>query len=203
MRKEQEQQQGQMDSFTGILNDSNPATYSSLHSSVRIDTNTSSTTTNIIFITTGYDQVIKFSDPLNGTCTRTIPYPESHINCMSLSTDKKHLAVGSNPNARIFDVGKVGINTPTIVYQGHKGNITGIGCQQDFKWIFTVSEDKRIKIWDTRSPKAQRDYVNSSPINSAVLHPNQGEIYTVDQKGSLKIWDLVSDCCTQELVILI
>lgn len=158
-----------------------------------------SKTPNIIFVTTGYDQVIKFWNPLNGSCTRTIPYPESHINCMSLSANKKHLAVGSNPNARIFDV-KAGINTPTIVYQGHRGNITGIGCQHDFKWIFTAGEDKRIKIWDTRSPKAQRDYVNSCPINSAVLHPNQGEIYTVDQKGSLKIWDLVSDCCTQELV---
>lgn len=163
--------------------------------SVVIDSNT----TNIVFITTGYDQVIKFWDPLNGNCIRTIPYPESHINCMSLSRDKLHLVVGSNPNARIFDVNGQ-VNTPTMVYQGHKGNITGIGCQRDFKWIFTASEDKRIKIWDTRSPKPQREYINSCSINAAVLHPNQGEIYTVDQKGSLKIWDLVSDCCTQELV---
>ncbi len=129
MRKEQEQQQGQMDSFTGILDDSNPTPYSSLHSSVRIDTNatsssSSSTTTNIIFITTGYDQVIKFWESIERYLHSYNPISRIPYQLYVTISGKKHLAVGSNPNARIFDVGRVGINTPTIVYQGHKGNIT-------------------------------------------------------------------------------
>ena len=158
-----------------------------------------SLSSDIIFVTTGYDQVIKFWDPLSGICTRTITYPESHINCMALSTDKQHLLVGSNPNARIYDI-QADAKTPTLVYQGHSGNVTAVGMHRDFRWLFTVSEDRTIRIWDVRCAKAQREYQNSSPINDACLHPNQGEIYTVDQRGSLKIWDLVNDSCMQELV---
>ena len=158
---------------------------------------------NVLFLTSGYDQVIKFWDPLSATCTRTIPYPESHVNTMALSSDKKYLLVGSNPNCRVFDVAKPGgnsANTPVLVYQGHTGNVTAVGAQRDFKWIFTGSEDKKIKIWDTKHPRCRREYLNNSPINYALLHPNQGEIWSIDQRGSLKIWDLVSDTCTQELI---
>jgi G protein beta subunit-like protein len=33
-----------------------------------------------------------------------------------------------------------------------------------------------------------------------VIHPNQGELISCDQAGSVKIWDLGENICTHELV---
>jgi len=33
-----------------------------------------------------------------------------------------------------------------------------------------------------------------------VIHPNQGELVSCDQDGSVKVWDLAENTCTHELV---
>jgi G protein beta subunit-like protein len=33
-----------------------------------------------------------------------------------------------------------------------------------------------------------------------MIHPNQGELITGDQSGSIKIWDLTENSCTHELI---
>lgn len=48
----------------------------------------------------------------------------------------------------------------------------------------------------------QRDYYHGSPVNDVVVHPNQGELISCDQNGSVKIWDLGENSCTHELVCL-
>lgn len=37
-------------------------------------------------------------------------------------------------------------------------------------------------------------------VNDVVIHPNQGELISCDQLGSVKIWDLGENTCTHELV---
>lgn len=46
----------------------------------------------------------------------------------------------------------------------------------------------------------QRNYHHDAPVNDAVIHPNQGELISCDQAGSVKIWDLGENICTHELV---
>jgi WD40 repeat protein len=46
----------------------------------------------------------------------------------------------------------------------------------------------------------QREYYHNSPVNDVVVHPNQGELISCDQNGSVKIWDLGENSCTHELV---
>ena len=66
----------------------------------------------------------------------------------------------------------------------------------------TASEDGTIKIFDVRSPGIQRDYTpdSKSPINSVIIHPNQGELVSCDQNGSIRLWDLGENSCTHELL---
>lgn len=40
----------------------------------------------------------------------------------------------------------------------------------------------------------------AAPVNDVVIHPNQGELISCDQAGSVKIWDLGENTCTHELV---
>ena len=64
---------------------------------------------------------------------------------------------------------------------------------------------------------AQRSYDNSAPgmrgltvdifrcnvylsVNDICIHPNQGEVISCDQAGSIKQWDLSDNICSHELV---
>ena len=48
--------------------------------------------------------------------------------------------------------------------------------------------------------QVQRNYHHDAAVNDAVIHPNQGELISCDQAGSVKIWDLGENVCTHELV---
>lgn len=150
-------------------------------------------------ISTGYDQTIRFWNPLTADCFRTIPHPDSQINAMSLSADQNYLAAAGNPTCKIFDI-NAQVATPIITFTGHKGNVTSIGSSFAFDWLFTCSEDCTIKIWDRKNPSAVKSFKNSSSINKAALHTNQAEIFTVDQAGSLRIWDVIGESCLHELI---
>ena len=52
----------------------------------------------------------------------------------------------------------------------------------------------------SRTSQVQRNYHHEAPVNDAVIHPNQGELISCDQAGSVKIWDLGENVCTHELV---
>lgn len=64
----------------------------------------------------------------------------------------------------------------------------------------TSSEDHSLKIWDTRTSHIQRNYDHKAAVNEVVIHPNQGELVSCDQDGSVKVWDLAENSCTHELV---
>lgn len=54
---------------------------------------------------------------------------------------------------------------------------------------------------DTRTGQVQRTYKHEGTmVNDVVIHPNQGELISCDQLGSVKIWDLGENTCTHELV---
>lgn len=42
--------------------------------------------------------------------------------------------------------------------------------------MFSGSEDGTVKIWDMRAPGFVREFLSRAPVNTVVLHPNQGEL---------------------------
>lgn len=67
--------------------------------------------------------------------------------------------------------------------------------QEDGRFMFTGSEDCRVRIWDLNSsqPVCKRMFDCLAPVNSVCLHPNQVEIAICTSAGSLYIWDIKSD----------
>lgn len=121
------------------------------------------------------------------------------VNRLQITPDKQYLAVTGNPHVRLFEINA---NNPTPIsnFEGHTGNVTAVGFQKDSKWMYTASEDGTVKIWDLRAPGCQRNYESKTPINSACLNPNQGEIISGDQDGNIRVWDLTANACSYELV---
>jgi len=148
--------------------------------------------------TAGYDHTIRFWEALSGICSRTIQHPDSQVNRLCISPDKRTLAAAGHHTVKVFDIRSTN-PAPTHVFEGHAGNVTGIAFHCDGKWMVTSSEDGTVKIWDTRTGAIRRSYNHGSPVNDVVIHPNQGEIISCDRAGSIRLWDLAENTCAHQL----
>lgn len=182
-------------------------------------------TLSVILVTAGYDHTIRFWEAWSGVCSRTVQHPDSQVNRLSISPDKRFLAAAANTHVRLYDCSQGGMGAgsvsgtgtagaaaaataaahghggnPIATLDGHHGNVTAIAWHCDAKWLVTGSEDGTLKIWDTRTSRAQRIYDHSAPVNDVVVHPNQGELISCDQAGAVKVWDLSVNKCSHELV---
>ncbi|CBQ73445.1 related to LST8-required for transport of permeases from the golgi to the plasma membrane [Sporisorium reilianum SRZ2] len=181
----------------------------------------------VLLVTAGYDHTIRFWEAWSGICSRTIQHPDSQVNRLSISPDKRFLAAAANTRIRLYDcsiaspssiaaanaaagggsgAGGSGSNNigapaqPIATLEGHTGNVTGIAWHCDMQWLVSGGEDGLLKIWDLRTSRATRIYDHRGPVNDVVVHPNQGELVSCDQNGSVKVWDLGQNGCSHELV---
>lgn len=147
----------------------------------------------------GYDHTIRFWEALSGICSRTIQHPESQVNRLCITPDKKYLAAAGRHVVRLYDIKSSNPNA-IMQFDGHTNNITAVAFHCETKWMVTSSEDCTVKVWDTRTAHIQRNYNHSNPVNDVVIHPNQGEIVSADRGGNVRVYDLGSDKCTHQLI---
>lgn len=153
----------------------------------------------VLLCSAGYDHTIRFWEAPTGLCYRTLQHPDSQVNHMHITADRKCLVAAGNPTVRTFDI-QSNQTAATTTYDGHTSNVTAVGFQKDSQWIYSASEDGTIKLWDLRAAGCQREYESGSPINSVALHPNQVEIISGDRDGNIRVWDLNQNTCSAELV---
>lgn len=180
----------------------------------------------VLLVTAGYDHTIRFWEAWSGICSRTLQHPDSQVNRLAISPDKRWLASCGVGVVRLYDcrsaisgVGAAGgatagqggqgqqganpaggITQPVATFEGHQGCVTCVAWHCESKWLVSGGEDGTLRIWDTRSPRPQRLYDHRSAVNDVVVHPNQGELVSCDQGGSVKVWDLGENGCSHELV---
>jgi G protein beta subunit-like protein len=155
--------------------------------------------TDVILATASYDNTIRFWEALSGFCYRTIQHPDSQVNRLVISPDRRFLAAAGNPRIRLYDINSAN-PSPVMTLEGHTSNVTGLAFNMATSWMASSSEDGTIKVWDMRTGSIHCDYDHKSPVNDICAHPNQTEIISGDQNGSMKIWDLVGNTCTHELI---
>ncbi|KAI0394626.1 WD repeat-containing protein pop3 [Xylariaceae sp. FL0594] len=153
----------------------------------------------VILCTAGYDHTIRFWEALSGICSRTIQHPDSQVNRLCISPDKRFLAAAGHHSVKLFDIKSTNPN-PLLTFEGHTGNVTGVAFHCEGKWMVTSSEDGTVKVWETRSGTIQRSYNHGSAANDVVIHPNQGEIISCDRGGSVRVWDLAENNCSHQLI---
>jgi G protein beta subunit-like protein len=52
-------------------------------------------------------------------------------------------------HVRIYEI-QTSHPNPIATFDAHTGNVTGLGFQNECRWMATGSEDGTIKIWDMR-----------------------------------------------------
>ncbi|KAF7508274.1 hypothetical protein GJ744_009419 [Endocarpon pusillum] len=153
----------------------------------------------VILCTAGYDHNIRFWEALSGICSRTIQHPESQVNRLCITPNKRYLAAAGRHVVRLYDIASTNPN-PVMTFEGHSNNITGVAFHCEGKWMVTSSEDCTVRVWDTRSGTQQRNYTHLNPVNDVVIHPNQGELISADRGGNIRVWDLGENRCTHQLI---
>lgn len=168
------------------------------------------------FLIAGYDHTIRYSsytslsnltkltlgsfwEALSGICSRTIPHPDSQVNRLCISPDKRYLAAAGHHTVKLYDI-KSSNPAAILTFEGHTNNVTGVAFHCEGKWMVTSSEDGTVKIWDVRTGSVQRNYNHGSPVNDVVIHPNQGELISCDRAGTVRVWDLGENKCSHQLI---
>ncbi|KAF8516921.1 WD40 repeat-like protein [Hysterangium stoloniferum] len=129
----------------------------------------------VVLVTGSYDHEIRFWEAWSGICSRTIPRSgeTGQVNRLSISPDKRYLAAAIHKKVNIYDIGS-SASTPVVTFEGHTANVTSLCFHSGGKWLVTG-------------------------MNDICIHPNQGELISCDQAGSIKQWDLTENVCTLEL----
>ncbi|RLN38781.1 hypothetical protein C2845_PM01G32270 [Panicum miliaceum] len=140
----------------------------------------------VILATASYDHTIRFWEAKSGRCYRKIQYPDSQVNRLEITPDKRFLAPAGNPHIRLFDVNS---NSPQPVC---------ICLQQQPLW--TIISFSIFNQNAGRTATCQREYESRAAVNTVVLHPNQKELISGDQNGNIRVWDLAANSCNCELV---
>ncbi|XP_063239155.1 target of rapamycin complex subunit lst8 isoform X1 [Bacillus rossius redtenbacheri] len=148
----------------------------------------------VILATGGYDHTIKLWQAHTGVCQRTMQHTDCQVNALEITPDKQLIAAASYQRIRMYDLGSSN-PSPVINYEGVTRNVTGVGFQEEGKWMYTGGEDCSARIWDLRSRnlQCQRIFQVSAPVNCVCLHPNQAELVVGDQSGVIHLWDLKTD----------
>ncbi|KAF8636705.1 hypothetical protein AX17_003509 [Amanita inopinata Kibby_2008] len=154
----------------------------------------------VVLVTGSYDHEIRFWEAWSGICSRTITRTgeSGQVNRLAISPDKRLLAAAIHKKVNIYEINSTS-SDPVATFEGHAMNITSVSFHSEGKWLVTGSEDGTIRTWDLRNPHTHKTYDNGSPVNDVCIHPNQGELISCDQAGSIKQWDLSDNICSHEL----
>lgn len=150
--------------------------------------------TSVILCTSSYDMTIKFWEATSALCCHTINIQESQVNRLAITHKAPlHLAAATFRDIKLYHLAS-STQTPLVgTFQGHKGNVLGILFDDEDDVMITCSEDKTIKIWDTRRFKLMKDIVCESIVNSIALFPDQVLLFSGEESGSLCVWNIEKD----------
>ncbi|EKX54172.1 hypothetical protein GUITHDRAFT_63812 [Guillardia theta CCMP2712] len=154
---------------------------------------------NVFLITGGYDHSIKLWDVHNGACARTLQFPDSHINLLRVSPNKKWLAVAAHPLIRIYKT-DFASNGHLSELMGHTKNVTSVVFDSFGTGLYSCGEDCLVKFWDLRQGKSVIDFSHAAPCSSLALHPCQHIVVSGDNDGHIRIWDVRARKCLREMV---
>ncbi len=109
----------------------------------------------------------------------------------ALSPDGGTLAVGSGKNVELWETSRR--QKLKTIPTGHAGDIKAIAFSADGKMLATGSDDKTVKLWDTKTWNELASLSgldrNASSIKCVAFSPDGGTLAVCSEYGSLKLWD--------------
>ena len=144
----------------------------------------------------GYDFTIRLWQVSNGACAKVCQHPESHVNALAITPDRRTIASAGYQGIRLYDVVGTG-QTPTNRFDRLPKNVTCVGFNKSGQWMYSGGEDGFARIFDLRirpgTASGGQCCLNvERPVMSMALHPTRPEIFVGVQTGSIHSMDLRS-----------
>ena len=136
----------------------------------------------VILVTGGFDSQIKFWEALTRLTSKTIPFPESHLNCLDISADKHFLVGCGNSVIKLFDTKST---TKPLVTLEHPGNVVS---NYFFGPGLLSCSEQDLRLFDLRSNNTPKIIPHNEMLNHMVVHKNF--VVAADQIGQIVMWDI-------------
>jgi WD40 repeat protein len=135
----------------------------------------------------------------DGMCLCCVQFPDSPINLLRISPDRRLLAVAGNPHVRMY---RTDAQSPghSLQLEGHTSAVTSLVFGPDRTSLYTGCEDKTVKIWDIRTGHCLCTLKCATPVNCVCLHPSLPLLVSGELSGSLCIWDVNAKQKLREVV---
>ncbi|CAG7877247.1 unnamed protein product [Brassica rapa] len=126
----------------------------------------------VVLATASYDHTIRFWEAESGRCYRTIQYPDSHVNRLEITPDKRHLAAACNPHIRLFDVNSNSPQPTELISGDQNGNI---------------------RVWDLRANSCSCELVPEvdTPVRSLTVMWDGTMVVAANNRGTCYVWRLL------------
>jgi serine/threonine protein kinase/WD40 repeat protein len=110
------------------------------------------------------------------------------VTSLMFSADSQRLISSSTDNTiRIWDINS---RFTTRILKGHQSEVFFVSLTSDETRVVSAGKDKRILEWDLNVPlSAYRERLLAEPVREMVFSADSRLFYTVNDKGSVGIWD--------------
>jgi len=170
-----------------------------------------------VVLTTSLDGSARLWNTANGACLRgfrhKVPVCEG-----SFSRDEKSIITRCDRTVQIWDVQTQKCQR-RLVFEGADNNgyawdaqtqvFLKISSQEVLVGHAVLSPTRKFALttsghvatlWDTGSGKVVQEFSHDDPVTSSVFGPSDGIILTTSCAGMVKIWDVKTGCCVQDLL---
>jgi WD40 repeat protein len=110
------------------------------------------------------------------------------VSSLTFSANSQRLISSSTDNTiRIWDMNS---RATTRILKGHQSEVFSALLTSNESRAVSAGKDKRILEWDLNAPPPLfRDHVLAEPVREVVFSPDSQLFYTIDDSGSVGIWD--------------
>eukprot|EP00049_Salpingoeca_infusionum_P017618 m.353708 g.353708 ORF g.353708 m.353708 type:complete len:339 (-) comp16826_c0_seq1:2222-3238(-) len=154
-----------------------------------------------LVVTGGLEDTIRLWRLDTGATRHTFSHPNSHVNSVNISKDKRHLVAGGYKTVSLYDC-QSGEANSLASFEAHSGNVTSVDFYPETPHqVFTTSDDGMVKAWDTRKSGSPTGiFSHDVEVYEAVMHPNEVYLYSCDEGGAVARWDLRNLACAERMI---
>ncbi|KAG9391435.1 WD domain, G-beta repeat [Carpediemonas membranifera] len=154
-----------------------------------------------LLATGGYDRIIRLWDAASGKNLKCFTFnppglnaPQvPNVNTLYITKNKSKLLAGGYAALHMFDIASSSTNAVATL-DGHVGNVTQVDVEPHQRWIYSSSEDRTVRLWDSSTLKSLKRLVHPHGVNTVALRPSHtNEMVTGDMDGHVIVWDISTD----------
>ena len=136
------------------------------------------------------DPSIRLWDVSTGENSFTFQGHTNEVLSVAFSPDGTILASGAganDPSVRLWDVAS---RKPFGILQGHENWVNSVAFSPDGTFLASGSDDRTIRIWDTRTATHTATLKHSTWVKSLAISPDGTILASASEDGMILLWDM-------------